>query len=456
MKKFWRIVSGLLVVCLLCTLTLWRRNALPDLSGVTAAWQGATDRIGDTAATIGQTIGGVISRPTEGSSGSGEQVFAEYDLSSPLDGNLEEALCSAMQARLEKIDVSAFHLSAAEVKNVMAQIQYSHPELFYVSSQYTYVSAGDAVKEIFPEYLFGEQQIAARTVKYEETLAEIADGVDPTWGDFDKALYLHDYFVRNYTYDYTYTIRDASSFFEQKTGVCQAYMLAFIAAGNAIGLEVLPVTSSEMLHAWNLVRVDGEWYHADLTWDDSSVNPAEISYLYFLRSDNGLAGADAGTENPHRNWSAPMAASDTKYDAAVYHGSRAAIAKSGDTYYCVISEESASGWNRRHGAIYGGTDVAAMTAVTSIGGEWKQSPSTYYTACFSGLCVYEGKLIYNTPNSVRMYDPASGEDTLLGLFTVSRSSIYGILERNGKTLLLVFGTSPQDPEFEIRQYTFEA
>lgn len=456
MKKFWRVVSGMLLVCLLCTLTLWRQNALPDLSGVTLAWQKAADKIENTAATIGNTIGEVISRPTEAGGGSGSQVYAEYDLSAPLNEDLEGTLCHAFEERAEKVDISGFHLSAEDVRNTMAQIQYSHPELFYLSARYTYATAGDTVKEILPEYLYGEAEIAARTARYEETLAGIASGVDPAWRDFDKALYLHDYFVRNYTYDYTYTIRDASSFFEQKTGVCQAYMLAFIAAGNAIGLEVLPVTSAEMLHAWNLVKVDGAWYHADITWDDSSVNPAEISYLYFLKSDNGLAAADAETENPHRKWSAPVAAPDVRYDDAVYHNSRAAVQKSGDTYYCIVSESSNSGRLRRHGMLYGGTDITAMVAITTLDGEWMQSNSSYYTACFSGLCLYDGKLIYNTPNSVRMYDPASGADTLLGLFSPSGSSVYGIMELNGKTLLLVFGTSPQDTSFEVRQYTFSA
>lgn len=453
MRRFWRIFAGVLTVCLFCTLTLWRRDALPDMSGVTLAWQKATEGIDRTAASISEAISGVLSRPTETPSDENQQIYAEYDLSAPIDRDLEEIICAGLRARSEKIDISAFHLTVAEMENAMAQVQYAHPEFFYVASRYAYLSTGGVVREIQPGYLYGAEETAEKQARYEATIAEIAAGADPSWSDFDKALYLHDYFVRNYTYDYTYTIRDAATFFEKKTGVCQAYMLAMIAAGNAVGLEVLPVTSSEMLHAWNLVRVDGEWYHVDITWDDSAVNPAVTSYQYFLQSDNGLAAVDAGTENPHRKWNAPQPATDTRYDGAGYHASATPILKSGGNYYCVISIEQ-EGLSRQHGAVFGGTEVTALSEIFRITAEWKPDWNTYYPACFSGLCLYDGKLVYNTSNSLRMYDPASGTDVSLGLVTLSGNLLYGIYEINGRTVTLVAGNSPQDTGFRMLQYTF--
>ena len=73
-------------------------------------------------------------------------------------------------------------------------------------------------------------------------------------------------------------------------------------------------------------------------------------------------------------------------------------------------------------------------------------------ACFSGLCLYEGKLIYNTATSVRMYDPASGKDTTLGIVTLSGRSIYGIYEIAGRTVTLIAGNSPQDTDFKTISY----
>ena len=37
-------------------------------------------------------------------------------------------------------------------------------------------------------------------------------------------------------------------------------------------------------HAWNLVKVDGQWYHLDVTWDDGGSD----RYAYFLIPDSYL------------------------------------------------------------------------------------------------------------------------------------------------------------------------
>ena len=42
-----------------------------------------------------------------------------------------------------------------------------------------------------------------------------------------------------------------------------------------------------MNHAWNVVKVDGVWYWADPTWDDSNIEGGgEITY--FLKGDDFL------------------------------------------------------------------------------------------------------------------------------------------------------------------------
>lgn len=443
MKTFWRAFSGILLIFVLCTFTMWRNDSLPDMSGVTALIQSTAEKIDKTTAAIEGAVGGVVTRPVDNSAADGGSVYVEYDLSEPVDTALETAICTGLSGLQAEIDVSSYHLSTDALKNVMAQIIYSHPELFFVSSSYSYASGTDGlVKSIVPTYLYEAADVAVMNVTYEKCVEEIAAGVDPAWSDFDKALYLHDYFIKNYTYDYTYTIRDAYTFFTQKTGVCQAYMLALIAAGNAVGLEVLPVTSNEMLHAWNLLKVDGNWYHVDLTWDDSSANPAAVSYRYFLQSDQGLVSIDAGESNPHRAWNAGVAAGDTAYDGATYRDAAAPIVKQGDTYYCVVS--ATNGQKRVHGAIYGGTDVKNMTPLHYITAEWMASSTSYYTACYSGLCYYNGELLYNTSNTLRAYNLATGADRQLGIMVgLLGDSLYGIMGISGNVVTLVAADSPQ-------------
>lgn len=88
--------------------------------------------------------------------------------------------------------------------------------------------------------------------------------------DFEKALALHDWITANSEYDLTFTYYAAENLFLYHTGVCQAYMEAYTLMLTAVGIESKEITGTAggEAHGWNLVKLDGEWYHVDCTWDD--------------------------------------------------------------------------------------------------------------------------------------------------------------------------------------------
>ena len=61
-------------------------------------------------------------------------------------------------------------------------------------------------------------------------------------------------------------------------GVCQSYAEAYHLLLSKAGLTCRPLQTS--LHEWTAVLLDGDWYHVDVTWDDST-----HSYLYFAVPD---------------------------------------------------------------------------------------------------------------------------------------------------------------------------
>ena len=69
-------------------------------------------------------------------------------------------------------------------------------------------------------------------------------------------------------------------------------------------------------HAWNLVQIDGAWYHVDATWDDPTPDRAGyIRYNYFLKGDDYMR------RNQHSSWTASHACTSTKYNDADLPGS---------------------------------------------------------------------------------------------------------------------------------------
>lgn len=109
-----------------------------------------------------------------------------------------------------------------------------------------------------------------------------------TGSTYDKVLQVHDYICGDVNYSYEtaqgvagFDFRSAYDAINSKMTVCSGYALFFqkfmdqmgipcyIAAGKVNGVE----------HAWNIVNIDGQWYHIDCTNDDLGNGVARDFFL---------------------------------------------------------------------------------------------------------------------------------------------------------------------------------
>ena len=226
----------------------------------------------------------------------------------------------------EAIDLSGASLPVAELGRVYVSVLHSHPELFHVaprlSYSYTERDGTRAVTEVYPAYTLTGDALAAARAYYRDALAAILAEMELTFGgsprtEADTVLYLHDYLADRYTYDTRAESpnADAYTFLRDGAGVCQAYALTFLALCRGAGLEADLVVSDAMDHAWNHVRVDGVWYHVDVTRDDpipAAEGTEEVNHLRILRSDEGMA------ELGYRDFScaAGHTCTDTRFETA--------------------------------------------------------------------------------------------------------------------------------------------
>lgn len=109
---------------------------------------------------------------------------------------------------------------------------------------------------------------------YEQVVSIIDTIIEPEMTDYEKELAIHDYIVKNCEYGYVdeskeYAYR-AYGCLVQKTAVCNGYAEAMTLLLSCTGVEnrIITGTAGGELHAWNQVKLDGEWYHIDATWDD--------------------------------------------------------------------------------------------------------------------------------------------------------------------------------------------
>jgi len=145
----------------------------------------------------------------------------------------------------------------------------------------------------------------------EEKAAWIADqcrmkGITDPW---HIALWLHDWLIYNANYDYTYTRYTADGVLLEGTGVCDSYARAYNLLLKQFGFESIRITSDKMNHAWILVKIDGEWCHIDVTWDDPNKGGDENHNYFGLTDDRMDQDHDWNRSDPNY----PPCTSDINY-----------------------------------------------------------------------------------------------------------------------------------------------
>ncbi len=117
----------------------------------------------------------------------------------------------------------------------------------------------------------------------------IAEHITSGMSEYQRALVLHDWLIYNANYDYTFTWYEPEGVLLHGTGVCDSYARAYQMLCTAAGLECIYVSGlgNGGAHGWNLVKIDGKWYHVDCTWDDPGTGGYEC-HDYFLLTDEEM------------------------------------------------------------------------------------------------------------------------------------------------------------------------
>ena len=116
--------------------------------------------------------------------------------------------------------------------------------------------------------------------------------------DVEIALWLHDWLTNHADYDTTYSEYGPDGVLIKGTGVCESYTAAYGLLLDEFGIPNDQVVSEAMNHTWNLVKLDGAWYHVDVTWDDPVGGGYENRY-YFGLGDAHMREDHSWTSSPH-------------------------------------------------------------------------------------------------------------------------------------------------------------
>lgn len=192
--------------------------------------------------------------------------------------------------------------------NVMMMVVWDNPELYYFGAANARTNFWQGYYQSnfqisYTDYYSDheEEQILKTLLMRTEFLLQETAGMT----DYAKLRYIHDYLVRNVKYMYDLRKTNIQPTLEASTvvgpllnnlGVCsgiaktfkllcdQAGLTCFYVQGDANGL------GGWDLHGWNVVGLDGKYYHVDVTWDISHFHHhGVVSDRYFMRGDQFMS-----------------------------------------------------------------------------------------------------------------------------------------------------------------------
>ena len=124
--------------------------------------------------------------------------------------------------------------------------------------------------------------------------------------DAEKALLVHDRLAVNCKYDTTDADKLSPDCYRaygalvNKNAVCEGYAKAYMYLMNRLSIQTEMATSKKLNHAWNIVTIDGERYHVDVSHDDTIPDLlGQVYHEFFLVSTGSLLSSGSFSANDY-------------------------------------------------------------------------------------------------------------------------------------------------------------
>lgn len=238
--------------------------------------------------------------------------------------------------------------------NIGKKVLNDHPEFFYADFYGSATVSWDGYfKNVSFTYRSFPNGINQAVRDFDAAADRALSQIQGVSGEAEKALLLHDWLVLNCdynrpasqalwqgTWDEFYKTTDNTHMWTAYGAlvngdpVCQGYALAYKYLLSLAGIDSVYLSSSAMNHGWNAVKIDGEWYHADVTWDDPTPGTeGRCKYTYFLMSDDTMKDEI----HRHHGWDASLAAcGSTRFEEGwVFNGLRLPLYRRNGSYYYI-------------------------------------------------------------------------------------------------------------------------
>lgn len=195
-----------------------------------------------------------------------------------------------------KTNIKIPNIETERIQDIFQNVLFDNPIIFFVESASYQIVKGKYCNMVIPKYRFGEIQIKStihaifnKTERFINSCRDL--------DELSKEEKVHNYLINNVVYDYDFK----QSSFECVGpllfghGVCEGISKAAKLLMDLLDIHSLIVigkstqnVSNTDLHAWNIVKINENYSHLDITFDITLMTWNVIRYDYFNLSDEEI------------------------------------------------------------------------------------------------------------------------------------------------------------------------
>lgn len=350
----------------------------------------------------------------------------------PCSDQFESLIYSiATDCNTDWVSIGSYDYTVSQFVEFVNLCREKYPELYHLNS---YALSGydtnhngaldlnEKVTQFRLIYYFDADTYNDYNIKSKQAAAEMLSDIksNTTLNDLKKLLLLHDRIAVRCEYDYEGYERymeavdyssnvqmtdyiDPESFGMYGTlvlgkSVCEGYARSYQYMLNELGIENYLCSSTDLCHVWNIVKLNGKYYHVDITFDDapcsdgngistfSADRTGHVNHTNFLRSTDGIISESHYANDFDRS---PY---DTTYDNYFWQESETAFTLlNGNIYYINNDTEKLMKWQGGNGS----TDQEMYDVSDNWG---------YYIGNFACLSGDSKQLYFNSSDTVYEYN----------------------------------------------------
>lgn len=193
-----------------------------------------------------------------------------------LDAQMQEAYKTIEYALLNLEEKVAISDEVFEKFNTLLRyISSDNPLFFWEPNEITYTPRVGGGYVMNFKYNFTKEEVFQFLTEIDDYANDYCNSIPAGLSNFDKALLVHDKVVTNIVYDKTLSNEwrnDVYGGLINHYASCLGYSKTYQYLMCRLSIDTLMAYGygGEEQHAWNVINLDGKYYHVDTTFNDSS------------------------------------------------------------------------------------------------------------------------------------------------------------------------------------------